>query len=139
MPPRHISPAGQVSALNQNSGDLANSSAISFGLDGHGAPIDPSLMMTHVSAQHDGGTVEEEDYQDSSEAEAPSSGDGSPGARDRKTILRLVLLGPAATLWASFKTIAKKLERAKKANDTPTEFKLQIAGCFAYDAGVVKT
>ena len=75
MPPRHRGPAGQVSALNQNSGDLANSSAISFGLDHHGTPIDPTLLVAHPQPLREPTAVEEEEYQDS---EAPSSGAESP-------------------------------------------------------------
>lgn len=80
MPPRHRGPAGQVSALNQNSGDLANSSAISFGLDHQGSPLDPSLLDHSFNApdpypRRAPAAVEEEEHQDS---EAPSSGSGSP-------------------------------------------------------------
>ena len=54
-------------------------------------------MMPNVIPQHDGGTVEEEDYQDSSEAEAPSSGDDSPGAREQMLEnMRLFGIGPEA-------------------------------------------
>ena len=40
-------------------------------------------MLPHIKGQNDGNTVEEEEYQDSEEEDGGSSGEGSPGAREK--------------------------------------------------------
>ena len=51
---------GNIPNLNQNSGDLANSSAISFGIDHNGLPIDPSMQFVVGVPQEPSPVVEEQ-------------------------------------------------------------------------------